>query len=447
MKTTKRALSLLLALTLLLALFPVLRMTSAEAAGNVTINAQNFPDSNFRSYVSEFDTDGNGVLSTSELNEVDTLFCTEMNISNLKGVEYFTSLTELYCGDNRLTSLDLRSNTKLEYLDCNCNSLTSLNVSGLTKLGYLCCYDNQLTSLNVTTNTALDSIFCSNNRLTSLDVSKNTKLMLLSIQENQLKELSIRSNPRLTVLFCQDNKISRLDIRSNPILEATVRYGTSEMDNTYVTYERELQDGYETKSKLAFDKKTGLLFSDGTVFGVNPFDDVTTDNYFYNPVMWAFFHDPQITGGVSATLFGPGKTCTREQIVTFLWKACGAPAPVTTSNPFSDVDSSKYYYKAVLWAVENKITGGAGGGKFGVGKPCTRAQAMTFLWKACGSPAPTSSYNPFTDVIPGKYYEQAILWAVEKGITKGVSSTKFGVDKTCTRGQIVTFLYKALGNG
>ena len=105
----------------------------------------------------------------------------------------------------------------------------------------------------------------------------------------------------------------------------------------------------------------------------------------------------------------------------------------------------KYYYKAVLWANENGITGGVGDGKFGVGRTCTREQAVSFLWKAAGSPEPESTELSFTDVKPGKYYCKAIAWAVENGVTTGSGGGKFGVGKTCTRAQIITFLYKAFG--
>lgn len=174
----------------------------------------------------------------------------------------------------------------------------------------------------------------------------------------------------------------------------------------------------------------------------NPFEDVKTDKYYYKPVLWAYYHDPQITGGTDATHFSPKKTCTREQIVTFLWKAAGAPEPETTESPFSDVKPEKYYFKPIMWAVENGITGGVGDSKFGVKQGCTRAQCVTFLWKAAGAPEPKTTTNPFSDVKPGKYYFKAIIWAVENGITGGVGDGKFGVSQTCTRGQIVTFLYK-----
>ena len=176
-----------------------------------------------------------------------------------------------------------------------------------------------------------------------------------------------------------------------------------------------------------------------------PFEDVGAWDYFYEPVQWAIHHDPVITGGKDDTHFVPKDPCTREQIVTFLWKTLGAPEPETETNPFRDVKPGKYYYKAVLWANENGITGGVGDGKFGVGRTCTREQAVSFLWKAAGSPEPKSTELSFTDVKPGKYYCKAIAWAVENGVTTGSGGGKFGVGKTCTRAQIITFLYKAFG--
>lgn len=176
----------------------------------------------------------------------------------------------------------------------------------------------------------------------------------------------------------------------------------------------------------------------------NPFVDVSPDKYYYDAVLWAYYYRPQITGGTGNNCFSPNKTCTREQIMTFLWKANGAPEPRITSCNFTDVNPKKYYYKAVLWAVDNKISSGTGGGKFGVGKPCTRAQAMTFLWKAQGSPEPKTSTSPFPDVTPDKYYFKAVLWAKENKIASGQTNGNFGVNKSCTRAQIVTFLYKAM---
>ena len=173
-----------------------------------------------------------------------------------------------------------------------------------------------------------------------------------------------------------------------------------------------------------------------------PFEDVDQWDYFYEPVLWAYEHDPQITAGVDATHFGPHNPCTREQIVTFLWKANNAPLPEATESTFSDVSPDAWYFNPVMWAVEKEVTSGMGDNLFGVGKACTRAQAMTFLWAAKGRPEPETAYNPFTDVQPGDWYYKAILWAAERGVTAGIGNGLFGVNDTCTRAQIITFLAK-----
>ena len=176
----------------------------------------------------------------------------------------------------------------------------------------------------------------------------------------------------------------------------------------------------------------------------SPFEDVMKDEYYYEPVQWAVGHDPQITNGTSATTFSPDKTCTRAQVVTFLWRAKGCPEPTLTLNPFEDVKPDQYYYKAVLWAVQNSITNGVDKTHFGPDKGCTRAQVVTFLWRTESQPEPTLTLNPFTDVLAAAYYYKAVLWAVQNGITTGTGADKFSPDSTCTRGQIVTFLYRDL---
>ena len=170
------------------------------------------------------------------------------------------------------------------------------------------------------------------------------------------------------------------------------------------------------------------------------FQDVKDTEYYALPVDWAVQN--KITNGVAEGKFGPDQDCTRGQIVTFLWRAAGEPEPTSTSNPFQDVKKDDYFYKAVLWAVENEITTGVGNGKFDPGASCTRAQVATFLWRSQGKPTATGS-NPFGDVKKGEYYYEAVIWAVENGVTTGTSATTFEPEKTCTRGQIVTFLYRA----
>ena len=174
----------------------------------------------------------------------------------------------------------------------------------------------------------------------------------------------------------------------------------------------------------------------------NPFTDVKVSDYFYTPVLWAVREG--ITNGISATSFGPNAPCTRGQIVTFLWRACGSPEPEKTNNPFTDVKSTDYYYKAVLWAVESGITNGMSATTFAPNATCTRGQVATFLWRSQGKPAQTNSSNPFSDVKSSEYYYDAVLWAVENNITNGTGVGKFSPNDSCTRGQIVTFLYRAL---
>ncbi len=171
------------------------------------------------------------------------------------------------------------------------------------------------------------------------------------------------------------------------------------------------------------------------------FVDVKEESFYEDPVYWAVTKG--ITKGTSEDEFSPNAKCTRSQIVTFLYRAAGEPEVKTTKNPFTDVKSNAYYYKAVLWAVENDITKGTSATKFSPNDVCTRGQIVTFMYRAAGQPTVKNTNNPFSDVKPGAYYYNAVLWAVEKGITKGTSDNKFSPNASCTRGQVVTFLYRA----
>ncbi len=171
------------------------------------------------------------------------------------------------------------------------------------------------------------------------------------------------------------------------------------------------------------------------------FTDVPDDAFYAEPVAWAVANG--ITAGTSKTTFSPEDGCTRGQVVTFLWRAAGQPEPKSSNNPFSDVREDDYFYKAVLWAVEQGITKGTGKTTFSPEDTCTRAQIVTFLWRASGQPKPESLNNPFGDVRADDYFADAVLWAVEKKITLGTSAKTFSPEDTCTRGQIVTFLYRA----
>lgn len=180
---------------------------------------------------------------------------------------------------------------------------------------------------------------------------------------------------------------------------------------------------------------------DKVAVGDLPFGDVAQGAYYAEPVAWAVQND--ITSGVTATTFEPEATCTRAQTVTFLWRACGSPEPLPEDNPFSDVPSEAYYRKAVLWAYQNGITTGTTATTFEPDASCSRAQVLTFQWRTRSEPAVGSS-GVFADVPADAYYAGAVAWGVEAGVTNGTSATTFSPDATCTRGQIVTFLYRDL---
>ena len=173
----------------------------------------------------------------------------------------------------------------------------------------------------------------------------------------------------------------------------------------------------------------------------NPFTDVPEGSFYYDPVLWAV--ENGITNGTTPTTFGPNDPCMRAHVVTFLWRAAGSPEPGSDNNPFVDVKPTDFYYKAVLWAVENGITNGIDATHFGPTSYCNRAQVVTFLHRALGNPEPASQDNPFTDVPAGSFYYKPVLWAVENGVTNGMSETAFGPNSICNRAQIVTFLYRA----
>ena len=168
--------------------------------------------------------------------------------------------------------------------------------------------------------------------------------------------------------------------------------------------------------------------------------DVPVNHYYTPAVAWAM--ETEVTNGTALHLFSPEDPCTRGQIVTFLWRAAGRPEPQGTGEPFGDVAPDAYYAKAVQWAVEQEITNGTGGGLFSPESPCTRAQVVTFLWRSAGRPDVEPRQLPFTDLQADAYYMQAVIWAINEGVTNGTSLTTFSPENTCSRGQIVTFLYR-----
>ena len=201
--------------------------------------------------------------------------------------------------------------------------------------------------------------------------------------------------------------------------------------------------GYENSTAQAYALALGYNFD--LIGNEKPepsiFTDVDPGAFYAKPVEWAV--NNKITTGATLTTFAPNSSCTRGQAVAFLWRAAGSPAPKMTTCKFTDVQPGAYYYQAMLWAVENNITTGTSATTFHPHATCTRGQVVTFLWRAMGQKAPQSSSCAFTDVQSNAFYYKAMMWAVENGITNGNTATTFGPNQSCTRGQVVTFLYRA----
>ena len=531
MKHMKKLLALLLALTLVCGLLPgAFAAAPAEPAEpnawEVPINAAYFPDANFRSYVSsKFDTNGNGSLSVSELAAVTTMVCGGMNIANLKGVEYFTALTELACFDNQLTSLDLSKNTALTKLYCFGNQLTSLDLGKNTALTELDCFNNQLTSLDVSKNTALTELDCSYNQLTSLNLGENAALRQLACYNNHLTSLDVSRVPFLKdavengtkdspdskcdcyyssqgTLYV-DNTVTIItkhstdlgcyafDFRSGPVerpdsvvmdelalmmlqgkIGAVTENNVSRIDldldgsydfriypkdgkySIYVDAQTNLRGAYtltvieeirEVCINAGVDYYSTVTFQYPSPW--NPFTDVKEGKDYYDAILWAYYHDPQVTAGVTATTFGVGKAVKRGDAMFYLWVAAGKPEPTLTKSPFTDVtDPKAYYYKAILWAYENGITKGVSATEFGRKKTVSRRDMLVFLYKQQGSPAPTLTQSPYSDVTdPKAYYYKAVMWAYEKGIERG-SGGKFNGKTNCLRETVVLWMYRVLAD-
>ena len=207
-----------------------------------------------------------------------------------------------------------------------------------------------------------------------------------------------------------------------------------------LTHKVHQRDEYAYISNFLFSSVLSDKNYDGSESVALPFTDVAEGAYYADAVAWAIQN--KVTSGVSAMTFAPNASCTRGQMVTFLWKAAGSPEPKSLTTAFTDVKSGAYYEKAVAWAVESKVTTGTSATTFSPDATVTRGQSVTFLWKANNSPAAASA-SAFTDVAASAYYASAVNWAVEKGVTSGMSATTFAPNSDCTRAQIVTFLYRA----
>ena len=521
---------------------------------DIDINKTNFPDKDFRELLldkeANIDRNQDGKLSTWEIALVQDIDVYDMEIADLTGIEYFTELKYLDCAGNHLTSLDLSRNTKLAELDAKNNTYTITPVNNRFYLDSLPAgfdvaktshWQGGTVSGNILTiDSDVDEVTydydCGKDFTTTFTLEIPTQytvtahglyggvmgitpgedytarytvgaqvglqigkrdgftlqgLTLEGISEEQLQwqakdaESTTRGisfempahNVTVTVNWKANGSSSggggggggggSVSIPDTKIPTGIYEHGTvtvspeSASKGDTVTITVTPDKGYVLESLTVLDKDGKALeltdkgsgkytfvmpagkvtvkavFMDDNTM-LNFFTDVHAEDYYYDAVLWAA--QKGITGGMSDTLFAPNAAYTRAQIVTFLWRAAGSPEPKQLST-FGDVLADAYYAKAVAWAVENGITNGTSDTTFAPGTICTRAQGVALLYRAAGNPAVSGS-AAFTDVPADAYYADAAAWAEQKGITGGIGNGLFGPHNNCTRAQIVTFLYR-----
>ena len=241
--------------------------------------------------------------------------------------------------------------------------------------------------------------------------------------------------PAGTVITAQFQVLAELDAELRLEMDLQTADGTVVVDLT--DYTTVIYEGDPVCTDHDWD---GLVCRNCGQTRENPFIDVPEDSFYFLPVLWAV--DEGITNGATADTFNPGGDLLRAQVVTMLWRHAGSPV-VDAANPFTDVKETDFYYMAVLWAVKNGVTNGTSATTFGPMGITNRAQVVTFLWRYLEQPE-AGTENPFADVDADSWYGKPVLWAVENGVTNGMSATEFGVNTNCNRAHMVTFLYRAM---
>ncbi len=417
----------------------------------VEINATNFPDANFRAVIKGYDIDGDNWLSSSEIKLISDLSVYYKQVENLEGIKYLTELVSFNCNNNKIKTLDLSANKKLETLTCSQNEITKITLPKDSKLQTINCSKNNLKSLDLSGCKDLIYFDCSENKLTSVDLSKNTDLCYLMIYVNQLTSLNIGNNKDLEIAAIFGNKIKEIDISDNKILIREYKEGDKREykgDVPYTWYATQF-NGYlglvvdpDTKVisekiiSLTLDKKEASVVCGKTLTLKATLKNSTS------AVTW------KSSNTKIATVDSKGKiTSKMAGKVTITATAAGKSAKCTVTVLYKDVtDSSDFWYAPTNYlTAKGVVKGYANQTKFRPANNCTRAQMVTFLYRLQGEPATKSNKCKFDDVKDTDYFYKPVIWATEKGITTGVSAKEFAPQKVCTRAQTVTFLWRMAG--
>ena len=405
----------------------------------IEINETNFLDENFRQYLhNNIDNNSDGYINSFEIENTTKIDVSSCSISNLDGIGYFSFLTELHCGRNNLTNLDVSSCTALESLYCGDNHLTGLNVSGCKALKQLNCATNQLKSLDLSSCSVLNSTNCCSNQLTKLNVSGCTQLTYLECQYNRLKNLDVSGCSSLQYLYCYNNQLTNLNLAGCTVIQnlycennnlASLFVGKNEkLADAYLHGERVVYSTYIQYTKsylndLAVDMNTMVI---GTSPVTEEFSDVKEGAWYVRAVQYVY--DYGIMGG-KGTSFQPNAKISREEFVRVLYNHAGTPA-VTIENPYADVKAGAWYEKAVLWAKEKDIANGKvkdGKSVFGVGANITREEMALMFYKYAklngySLAKDNHAIDGFSDAgLVSTWAKDAMNWAVSNGVMSGKS--------------------------
>ena len=410
------------AVTLFAAMGTLALMTAAVSAASdkVAVNEKNFPDKSFRDYVSsQWDKDGDGYLSEDEIKNTDVISVKEKGIKSLKGIEYFTELTWLECTNNSISSLDISKNTKLSAVVCISNGMKDIKIGNNGNLAWLFVHDNKLGSIDISG--------CPN-----------------------MKALSVYSNP-----------ISKVDISKNLYLKMAYVHGSKKADQTdtdglaYTIYTLQVTSGdliskltqsysIMTNDSIKFDTGSAKVPDDiGLIeFKTGGAEKICGEQFFpsysykdlQSSLKWKS-SDPKVVSVNDKGMI----TCKMAGTAAITAYADGASATMTVTSLYKDVTNKKdfWYTPTNYLTAKGTVKGYDKQTKFKPGNDCTRAQMVTFLYRLQGEPATKSMTCKFTDVKKTDYFFKPVIWAVEKGITTGVSKTKFDPKGVCTRAQTV----------
>ncbi|MBP5655003.1 MAG: S-layer homology domain-containing protein [Clostridiales bacterium] len=476
-------------------MFAVSSMT-VSAADNIAIGESTFPDADFRAYVSEnIDKDKDGSISAEEVSNTESIDISKLSVKDLGGIEYFTALKILNCYDCKsLTALDLSKNTALTKLVISSSKITSLNISNCKELRRLECTWVYLSELDLSGNPNLSYLDCyfaftdSQGKIlrTDLMIGNNPNL-LKAYKDGDASDANssitydyddgsnryyLNIDKYTTIVTDKSDKKPSNTPTPTPTAKPTGADGRSltlDKDEATVVcgdsfaFKATLKGPYSNLTWKSSDEKIATVSDKGRVTGKMAgtvtitctagdltatckvavlYKDVTkTSDFWFAPTNYLTAASV-VKGYDKQTKFKPANDCTRAQMVTFLYRLQGEPKVKSTTCKFTDVKKSDYFFKPVIWAVEKGITTGVSKTKFNPQGVCTRAQTVTFLWRMADKPAPKAKTNKFKDVKAKDYFYQAVLWASEKKIVAGYNDNTFRPQGKCLRRQMVTFLYK-----